>query len=107
MPRAKRSVQPNPMIDWALKYINELEWSVVPIIPGQKNPPVKWKEFQKRLPTEEEVRLWWGKKYRKAGIALITGRLSGVFALDFDKAVGFNKFEAQFGEMQPGWWSPV
>jgi len=57
--------------------------------PG-KRPLVKWKEYQQRLPTEEEVRSWW-EKYPEANIAGITGRISRFFVLDFDTKDKFFK----------------
>ncbi|GAH60090.1 unnamed protein product, partial [marine sediment metagenome] len=68
-------------------------WSVIPV--GEdKKPLVKWKPYQERLPTEDEVRRWFGERvaeedYPLAGIALICGSVSGgVYALDVDPRNG-------------------
>src|SRR5262245_29665642 len=46
--------------------------SVIPVRPdGSKAPAISsWGEYQTRLPTEDEVRHWWGGK-TLAGIAVI------------------------------------
>ena len=58
--------------------------SVLPILAdGTKRPAVKWKGYQKKLPTPSDVKQWFnGKGY---GLALITGHISGgLEVLDFD-----------------------
>lgn len=58
-------------------------WSIVPQASGEKKPKVKWGPYQKKLATVSEVNNWW-QKFPQAGIALITGPLSGVFIIDVD-----------------------
>ena len=58
-------------------------WSVIPQIPREKRPPIRWKPFQTRQPTEAELRSWWGR-WPDAGVALIAGPLSGVLVVDVD-----------------------
>ena len=48
-----------------------------------KTPLIKWAEFQKRKPTMEEVEGWF-TKWRKANIAIVTGKVSGIVVVDFD-----------------------
>ena len=48
-----------------------------------KTPLIKWAEFQKRRPTMEEVKGWF-TKWRKANIAIVTGKVSGIVVVDFD-----------------------
>lgn len=50
--------------------------------PG-KRPLVAWQPYQQRLPTEQEVRSWWGR-HPHANIGMATGVLSGVVVLDCD-----------------------
>jgi putative DNA primase/helicase len=50
--------------------------------PG-KRPWIKWQEFQKRLPTEEEVKGWW-KRYALGNLGMATGPVSGVIRADVD-----------------------
>ena len=50
-------------------------WSIIPIRPDTKRPRIRWREFQDRLPTEEEVSSWWDT-FPDDEIALLTGHLS-------------------------------
>jgi hypothetical protein len=43
-----------------------------------------WKELQDRVPTVEELKEWFKKYEGLTGIAMVTGRLSGVIAIDTD-----------------------
>ena len=61
----------------------ELGWSVIPCRPDTKRPRIKWKEFQSKLPTEDQVTDWW-TKFPNDPIALITGEISGVVVVDCD-----------------------
>jgi len=73
------------MLQAALYYKNKLGYSVIPIAPGKKFPPlVEWEEFQNRKATDEEITLWWTKT-PKANIAIITGKISNLAVADFDK----------------------
>ena len=76
----------------AYAYI-ERGYSVIPIAPGTKRPGQwseadgwrgmhDWERFSQRLPTEIEIGHW--EKWPDAGIGLLTGKLSGVVALDRD-----------------------
>jgi transcriptional regulator with XRE-family HTH domain len=69
-------------LDQAISY-RRRGWSVIPQVPRTKQPYVKWKPFQERLPTEAELEGWWGR-WPDAGIALIAGPLSGVLVVDVD-----------------------
>ena len=62
-----------------------------------KMPLVKWKEFQTRMPNEEEVAGWF-EKWAYANIGIVTGKISGivVFDLDSDHAVQYAEDEGGF-----------
>ena len=62
-----------------------------------KVPLVGWKEFQTRLPTEQEVTSWFNK-WPDANIGIVTGKISGivVFDLDSDHAVQYAEDEGGF-----------
>lgn len=71
----------------------ERGYSVVPIAPGTKRPGqysesdgwrglFDWERFNQRLPTDLELAIWY--KWPRAGIGLLTGKLSGVIGLDRD-----------------------
>lgn len=61
--------------------------SIIPILPGSKRPAIKWEEFQKRRATPEE-RAQWKKEFPGCNWAIVTGEISGLFALDWDKEKG-------------------
>ncbi len=63
-----------------------LHCSVLPLN-SIKKPPVKWKDYQTRLPTTEEV-TDWEARYHPALWAMVTGSLSGVIVLDYDGETG-------------------
>lgn len=86
------------MIEYALKYL-KLGWSPIPIKPGgDKIPLVKWKDYQTKLPTVKIVTRWW-EKWPKANIGIITGKLSNIFSIDFDRPEAKAEFEARFEEL--------
>ena len=62
-----------------------------------KRPWVSWTEYQKRLPTEEEVRSWFTAN-PDANIGILTGRVSNlvVFDLDSDEAEKYAEDEGGF-----------
>ena len=62
-----------------------------------KTPLVKWKEFQKRRPTEDEVTDWFNK-WPEASIGIVTGEISNlvVFDLDSESAVQYADDEGGF-----------
>ncbi len=67
----------------AARYLVSEGFSVLPIKPGAKAPPVAWAEYQQRYPTDAELRSWFARNPSWwPGIA--TGPLSGVVALDVD-----------------------
>lgn len=73
------------------KYL-ELDYSVIPILPGSKRPGIyaggvwqgmnTWNCYSERFATEEELQEW--EKWIDSGIGLLTGAISGVVAADFD-----------------------
>jgi len=81
----KQHADANGVLAAALEYL-ALGLSIIPIALGTKKPPKgwKWKEFQGRLPTVEEVRFWFGDRH-DLDLAVILGAASGGLACrDFD-----------------------
>ena len=77
------------MMQEALKYL-DMGYSVIPC--GQnKRPLIPWKEYQDRLPTQDEVKAWW-KNTPDANIAIVTGKVSGLTVLDCDSQDAINAF---------------
>jgi hypothetical protein len=58
-------------------------WVPIPLTPHGKEPLISRKEYQKRLPTAEEVRGWW-KRWPDANIGNVTGSVSGLVVIDLD-----------------------
>lgn len=62
-----------------------LGYSVIPVKSNKKGGAyVNWAEFQRRRPTEQEVIAWW-KKWPDAGVAIVTGAISGCIVMDLDR----------------------
>lgn len=78
------------VLDTALELLKK-GISIIPLAPGSKKPMVKWEEYQKRLPTEEEVKSWFGSG--RANIGVVCGQVSGgLVALDFESERSFKEF---------------
>ena len=69
-------------LDYALAYLRQ-GWSVIPAEPLTKKAAVRWKEYQDRLPAEEEVKEWF-TTMPEANLLLITGDISDLAVLDID-----------------------
>lgn len=80
-------------------------FSVIPIrTDGTKRPDArvlpegKWKRFQESVPTQDELRRWFGNGCQR-GIALVQGAVSGNSELlDFDAPGAYEEFHALCGE---------
>lgn len=72
----------NPLLKAALSYL-ERGWSVIPISPYSKKALVKWRDFARRLPTEDEVRAWWSE-FPNASVGIVTGKVSNLVVVDVD-----------------------
>ncbi|MBI5236084.1 MAG: bifunctional DNA primase/polymerase [Deltaproteobacteria bacterium] len=60
-------------------------FSVIPLLPKSKKPAIQWHEFQKRLPSDEELEAWFGNGSHY-NIGIVTGAISGLAVLDADSA---------------------
>ena len=71
-------------------------YSVIPVGAGEsgKKPFVTWRKYQRKKPTEQQIRRWW-ETYPDAKPAIVTGEISGVMVVDVDTLQGhdeLNKF---------------
>lgn len=63
-------------------YYLSLGFSVIPV--GQdKKPLIKWEEYQRRKPTDEEIKKW-AESYSDLNIGIITGDISGIVVVDIE-----------------------
>lgn len=78
----------NPLLEAALAY-EQRGWSVIPIAAnGSKKPLLAtWERYQKKRATPGEIKAWW-TTWPSANIAIVTGAVSGIFALDVDPRHG-------------------
>jgi hypothetical protein len=84
----------NPFIDHALEYLAQ-GWSVIPLAPKNKICILNtWKPYQYARATEEEIRSWWAIN-PEANIGIITGAISGIFALDVDGQEGLESLKGK------------
>jgi hypothetical protein len=63
-------------LPWARYYVNDLGFSVIPMGENKK-PLIKWKEYQTRRPTNEELSEW-----PRENLAILTGPLSNLVVVD-------------------------
>ena len=70
------------MIEFVKAY-QDAGFSFFPLPYKEKASRIKWEEYQKRLPTEDEVTRWFNGD--KTNLAIVTGQISGgLVALDCD-----------------------
>src|SRR3989344_4629503 len=72
----------NQLLAQALKYLKR-GFSVIPV-KGKTCLLPSWTEFQTRKPTKEEVENWFFE-LNPTGIAIVTGKVSGIAVLDVEK----------------------
>lgn len=83
-----------PVLAAALEY-HRRGWSIIPIAAGTKKPPkgLRWKQYQKRRPTEQELREWFDAR-DDLGLAVIFGEVSGGLACrDFDDLDSYRRWK--------------
>ncbi|MFC2076704.1 bifunctional DNA primase/polymerase, partial [candidate division KSB1 bacterium] len=61
-------------------------FSVIPVR-RNKRPIVKWERYQHERATPEQIYSWW-KSHPKAGVGIVTGRISGLVVVDVDGEKG-------------------
>lgn len=96
-----RAVAPDSTLAWARFYAG-LGWSVVPVRPGEKIPAIPWSGFQQARPSMAQLDDWFG--IGGYGIGIVTGRVSGIFVLDFDGEAGQEqliRLEREHGPLPP------
>lgn len=74
----------------AAQLYSEMGWSVIPT--AGKIAAVTWKAYQRRKPTSCAMAGWFSNP-QESGLAIITGRVSGLAVLDFDDEALFKLFK--------------
>ena len=85
-------------IDECFEYLDN-GWSIIPIAVDTKKPLTKWKEFQSRQATEEEVTEWF-TRWPKALMAVVTGDVSDIYVVDMDNPEAEQKAD-EYGFISP------
>jgi len=70
----------NIIFNYAVGYLG-LRWSILPCNENEKHPSIRWAEYKTKLPTYQN---WVNWKTNAQGIALVTGKISGVVVVDID-----------------------
>jgi hypothetical protein len=82
---------PNQMVEAAIDYTLR-GWSVIPINPSTRRPNIQgWTDMP--IPSRGQIYKWW-RQYPSAGIGIVTGKVSGIFAVDIDYKNGKDGFKA-------------
>jgi hypothetical protein len=79
------------MLDEALKYRS---WGLSIIPQKNKIPLVPWTDYQRRHPTEDEIKKWWVAN-PDAGIAAVVGSISHLVVIDCDSKEAIEYLESQ------------
>lgn len=67
----------------------ERGFSVIPVARATKRPFFSWAEYQARHPEPDELEAWW-KRFPEANVAIICGKISGIYCVDGDGEEGQN-----------------
>ncbi len=81
-------------LEQALNYLRK-GLSIIPLRERGKEPLVPWAEFQKRKPTESEVKDWF-ERWPNANIGIVTGEISGIDVIDFDSPEAFAEAQQNY-----------
>ena len=74
--------------------------SIIPLHSKGKKPLVEWAGYQARIATEKEI-LEWQAKWPEANVGIITGKISGIIALDVDAPDGIETIKRESLQMPP------
>lgn len=72
------------VLEAALHY-HSLGLSVIPLLPKDKKPAIKWDIYQRERATPEQITAWFSSP-QEMNLGIVTGRVSGVAVIDLDGA---------------------
>ena len=75
----------------AIDYLKKHEFSVIPV-KADKSSYIKWRDYQKKAPTETDIIEWWGT-WPDAGVGIITGNISRLYVIDVDSDEGYEEIK--------------
>jgi len=76
-------MMPSCLKEHALKYVETLGLSIIPIRRSDKKPYIKWEQYQEKAAPPSQIEEWWSR-WPDANIGLVTGKASGVVVIDID-----------------------
>jgi hypothetical protein len=79
--------RPPSLLELAIRYRLDRDWSMVPSAGAEKRPCGAWKLWQKERPTVDQMRQW-DRMHRPERWGPVTGALSGIVVVDFDGEKG-------------------
>ena len=80
------------VLDAALSYRRDFGWSVIPTHPTTKKPLVRWEDYQRTVADEATINDWY-QRWPHAGVAIVTGAVSGLWVVDVDSDAGRAQLE--------------
>lgn len=89
---------PNDISSYAHQY-RKLGLSVIPVKSRDKTPLLSsWLPYQEELPTDQEINQWF-EKWPSCNVGIITGRISGLVAIDIDSDQGEEALKKLLGDI--------
>lgn len=86
----------------ALRYVNDLGLSIIPVRADNKKPFIKWAEYQKSIATKEQITKWF-TEYPNAMIGIVTGEISGIMVIDCDSEKAYQSIQESLPEIFQTW----
>lgn len=80
-------------LKFAKHYAHRLGWCIIPIGHKSKKAVNKWSDYQKRVPTDQELDKWFGGSNDR-NMAVVLGRISGIYVRDFDTEQSYQSWRA-------------
>ncbi|NPV50685.1 MAG: hypothetical protein HPY60_05750 [Candidatus Methanofastidiosum sp.] len=90
---------PKTLMDWALTYY-DAGLNILPLVPRDKFPIIKWERYEKERARREDVISWWTKQ-PEANIGIITGEINDLVVVDVDGEQGKRSLEILYNKEMP------